>query len=148
MQNSQYHSLHPEKISLRSKSNADIFRGSEAVFFPQPHPPELPQHPTTHFSGAVENKALIGCFANVLHKVFSHFTPLHFGTLKQIYLHLFRSISAHLIASPYSKRISYLIPLLFPTLQIMVCFIFYCGLFAPLPTLKSKSSDIFQKKKE
>ena len=33
MQNSQCHSLHPEKIFQPTKSNAYIFRGSEAVFF-------------------------------------------------------------------------------------------------------------------
>ncbi|OJU78896.1 MAG: hypothetical protein BGO09_12105 [Bacteroidetes bacterium 47-18] len=50
----QCHSLHPEKISQPHNANADIFRGSEAVFFSQPHPPIEPQHPTTHFSGAVK----------------------------------------------------------------------------------------------
>ena len=117
MQNSQCHSLHPEKISLSSNSNADIFRGSEAVFFLSTAQPTLlchaPHHPFQRCSK--KNKALDFSNAHVLHKVFSHFTSLHFGKLKQNYLHLLRSIPAHLIASPHSKRISFLIPLFFPT---------------------------------
>ena len=104
----------PKKYSYAQNPMLIFFGVQKPYFFFPPHSPSFfATLPTTHFSGAVKNKALIGCFTNVLHKVFSHFTSLHFGKLKQIYLHLLRSISAHLIASPHSKRISYLISLLF-----------------------------------
>lgn len=116
MQNSQCHSLHPEKISQPHNANANIFRGSEAVFFSQPHPPIEPQHPTTHFSGAVKNKALIGCFANVLNKVFNHSTLLHFGRRKPnlpafIPFHSLHTLFQHRTASVFRA----LYPCFFPT---------------------------------
>ncbi|RST26325.1 hypothetical protein [Chryseobacterium lacus] len=106
----------PKKYSYAQNPMLIFFGVQKPYFFFPPHSPRFfATLPTTHFSGAVINKAFIDYFGNVQHKVFSHFTSLHFGKLKQIYLHLFRSIPTHLIASPHSKRISFLIPLLFPT---------------------------------
>ena len=147
MQNSQCHSLHPEKISLRSKSNAHIFRGSEAVFFLPTAQPTLlchtPHHPFQRCSK--KNKALDFSNAHVLHKVFSHFTSLHFGTLKQNYLHLFRSIPAHLSASPHSKRISCLIPLLFSNASKIGMLYFLLRIVCPIANAQKEVIGHFPK---
>ncbi len=52
----------------------------------------LPRSPPPISAVQKKIKHRLICFSNVLHKVFTHFTTLHFGKLKQIYLHLFRSI--------------------------------------------------------
>lgn len=138
----------PKKYPYAQNLTLIFFGVQKPYFFFPPHSPRFfATLPTTHFSGAVKNKALIDCFAHVLHKVFSHFTSLHFGKLKRIYLHLLHSISAHLIASPHSKRISFLIPLPFSMASNYGMLYFLLRSVCPIANAQKKVIGHFPKEK-